>query len=144
MRLPHLSHRLTVRLLIGSVCLNLFAAAAFVTGLVGPDHPRGPAFGLVERAPDDARPILMAAFEAHKDEMHGNFEAVRAAATEVGRLIAEGETDPQRLGTAFADLRQAFDRVEVLTHEIIIATLPELSSEDRAAWGQVWMRGPRR
>lgn len=143
MRLPRLSHRLTAGLLIGSVCLNLFAAAAVATGLLWHDRPRGPAFGLVDRAPDDARPILRAAFDARRDEMHALFGDVRAAATEVGRLIAGGETDPERMGAAFAELRQAFDRVEVRTHEIIIMTLPDLSPQDREAWGDAWMRGPR-
>ena len=72
------------------------------------------------------------------------FEAVRAAATEVGQLIQSGETDPEQLDAAFADMRLAFDEVEVLTHEVIIETLPDLSLEDRAAWGERWTRGPGR
>ena len=148
MRLPRFSHRLTTGLLIGSVCINLFIATFFVVRLFWHDHRRGPGpgpgFGLVERAPDDARPILRAAFDAHEDEFKLRFDAVRAAASEIGQLIQSGETDPEQLEAAFADMRLAFDQVELLTHEVIIETLPDLSLEDRAAWGERWTRGPRR
>lgn len=147
MRLPRFSHRLTTGLLVASVCLNLFAVAFFGAGLIWRGHRHGPGpgpgFGLVERAPDDARPILRAAFDAHEDEFRSRFDAVRAAASEIGRIMESGETDPERLAAAFAGMRLAFDQVEILTHEVIIATLPELSAEDRAAWGERWTRGPR-
>jgi uncharacterized membrane protein len=146
MKLPRLGPRLTAGLLIGSLCLNLFAVAAFGARLIWRGHHGpgpGPGFGLVERAPDDARPILRAAFDAHHEEFEQRFGGVREAAGEIGRLMESGETDPARLEAAFTEMRRAFDQVELLTHEVIIATLPELSPEDRAAWGEQWIRGPR-
>ena len=147
MKLFRLSPRWTAGLLIGSVCLNLFAVAAVGAGMIWHDRRHGPGpgpgFGLVERAPDDARPILRAAFDAHREEFQQRFGGVREAASEIGRLLESGETDPARLEAAFTEMRRAFDQVELLTHEVIIATLPELSPEDRAAWGEQWIRGPR-
>jgi len=148
MKLPRLSPRLTTGLLIGSVCLNLFAAAFFGAGLIWHERRHGPGpgpgFGLVQRAPDDARPILRAAFDQHREEFQHRFGILRTAASEIGRLLERGETDPALLEPAFVEMRLAFDQVEILTHEVIIATLPELSAEDRAEWGEQWMRDPRR
>lgn len=148
MKLPRLSPRLTTGLLIGSVCLNLFAAAFFGAGLIWHDRRHGPGsgpgFGLVARAPDEARPILRAAFDAHRDQFRERFQAVKAAAGEIGALLESGETDPARLEAAFSGMRAAFDQVEILTHEVIIATLPELSAEDRVEWGEQWTRRPPR
>ncbi|MGF1626486.1 MAG: periplasmic heavy metal sensor [Alphaproteobacteria bacterium] len=147
MRLPRLSQRLTTGLLIASVCLNLFAVAFFGARLIWQDRRHGlgpgPGFGLVQRAPDEARPVLRAAFDAHKETFQQHFGAVRAAASEIGRLLESGETDPAQLEPAFLEMRLAFDEVEILTHQVIIATLPELSAEERAAWGEQWMRDPR-
>jgi len=64
MKLRRPGPRLTAGLLIASLCLNLFAVGAFGAALIWRDEHRGPGFGLVERAPDDARTVLRHLFAA--------------------------------------------------------------------------------
>lgn len=143
MKLRRPGPRLTAGLLIASLCLNLFAVGAFGAALIWRDEHRGPGFGLVERAPDDARTVLRHLFEERRDDFRARMDAVRAARRAIGELLQNGETDPGRLRDAFTRMREAFDGIETLTHETIVAAIPQLSPEDRAEWAQQWIRGPR-
>lgn len=136
--------RLTMTLLIASVCLNLFAIGAFGASLIWHSDRHGHGFGFVERAPDEVQPMLRQAFDQRSDAFRERMEAVRAARSEIGRLIEIGETDPERLQDAFTQMRAAFDGVESLAHEAIIATIPDLGPQERAEWAEQWMRSPRR
>ena len=136
--------RLTMGLLIASVCLNLFAVGALGAALIWRSDRHGPGFGFVERAPDNVRPMLRQAFDERRDAIREQMDAVRAARSEIGRLLESGETDTERLQAAFAQMRTAFDGVESLAHDAIVATIPDLGPEDRAEWAEQWLRSPRR
>ncbi|WP_142850119.1 periplasmic heavy metal sensor [Telmatospirillum sp. J64-1] len=135
--------RLLLGALILSVCLNLFAAAAF-GGRFLAQPERGKGQGGIERmvhsAPEAARPLFAAKLEENQEELTERSRAMAEARREVARLLRSEGMDAAAYEAAFAQLRERMNNMHSLIDSILIETLAEVSPEIRAEWAQRWER----
>ncbi len=143
------SNRLIIIALLLSVALNL----VFVGGIAyrantvreTRTRPLPPNIGwLVRDLSEERRVELGPILSQSYDEIGPLRRSMTDAQRRINELMAAESYNPDALAQAFADLRQASDRYQVLSHEQTVALLAELTAEERqAARAFVQRRGPR-
>lgn len=118
--------------LIVSLCVNLLLAGAMVGGRW---HRPGPWW---KEVPEEARPVMKQAFEAHKAEFDARRDAVRQARQKVADILKAEPIDQAALDQALADLSQQSQSIQQLGNTMMVEVAKQLSPELRAQMADRW------
>lgn len=127
--------------LIVSVCLNVFAAAGWATHEFKDRGRRSGGYGiarLIQSAPEPARGIVEAEFQAAKPAILERVRSVREARADIARLVRDPDADDAALQAAFSELRRRGGEVEILVHETLLKTLGRMPQDARSQWAGAW------
>jgi Spy/CpxP family protein refolding chaperone len=120
--------------LIVSVCLNLLLAGVMVGGRW---HHGGPWWRDV---PEEARPIMKQAFDAHKAEFDSQRDAVQQARQKVADILKVDPIDQAALDQALADLSQKSQAIRELGNTMMVEVAKQLPPEIRAQMADRWAK----
>jgi uncharacterized membrane protein len=119
--------------LIVSVCINLLLAGAMVGGRWHPSP-------WWKEIPEDARPIMKQAFDAHKAEFDARRDAVQQARQKVADILKSDPIDQAALDQALADLSQKSEAIRQLGNAMMVEVAKQLSPEIRAQMADSWAK----
>jgi len=121
-------------MLIVSVCVNLLLAGVMIGGRwYGP----GPWWMNV---PEEARPIMKQAFDAHKAEFDAHRDAVQQARQKVADILKKDPIDQAALDQALAELSQQSQVIRELGNSMMVEVAKQLSPEIRAQMADSWAK----
>jgi Spy/CpxP family protein refolding chaperone len=120
--------------LIVSVCVNLLLAGVMIGGRW---HGPGPWW---KDVPEEARPIMKQAFEAHKAEFDARRDAVRQARQKVADILKADPIDQAALDQALAELLQQSQSIQQLGNTMMVEVAKQLSPELRAQMADSWAK----
>jgi uncharacterized membrane protein len=118
--------------LIVSVCVNLLLAGVMIGGRW---HDRGPWW---KDIPEEARPVMKQAFDAHKAEFDTRRDAVRQARQKVADILKADPIDQTALDQALVELSQASQSIQQLGNTMMIEVAKQLPPELRAQMADRW------
>jgi len=136
-------------LLIVSLAINIFLlGAGITTAVLGARmihdrmESRGPMMLRASRAlPDDEREMLRRMMRERAMIAAPTLRAAREARREAARLIAEPAYDPKAVAAAMARARENESKARALIDEGVVAFLPSLTPERRAALARAFVSG---
>ena len=120
--------------LIVSVCVNLLLAGVMVGGRW---HGPGPWW---KDIPEEARPVMKQAFEAHKAEFDARRDAVRQARQKVADILKADPIDQSALDQSLAELSQQSQSIRELVNTMMVEVAKQLSPELRAQMADRWAK----
>jgi Spy/CpxP family protein refolding chaperone len=120
--------------LIVSVCVNLLLAGVMLGGRW---HGPGPWW---KDIPEEARPVMKQAFEAHKAEFDARRDAVRQARQKVADILKADPIDQAALDRALAELSQHSQSIRELGNAMMVEVAKQLSPELRAQMADRWAK----
>ena len=120
--------------LIVSVCVNLLLAGVMLGGRW---HGPGPWW---KDIPEEARPVMKQAFEAHKAEFDARRDAVRQARQKVADILKADPIDQTALDRALAELSQHSQSIRELGNAMMVEVAKQLSPELRAQMADRWAK----
>ena len=120
--------------LIVSVCVNLLLAGVMLGGRW---HGPGPWW---KDIPEEARPVMKQAFEAHKAEFDAHRDAVRQARQKVADILKADPIDQAALDQALAELSQHSQSIRELGNAMMVEVAKQLSPELRAQMADRWAK----
>lgn len=120
--------------LIASLCVNLLLAGVMVGGRW---HHGGPWWRDI---PEEARPVMRQAFDAHKAEFDAHRDAVRQARQKVADLLKADPIDQAALDQALAELSQKSQSIQQLGNTMMVEVAKQLSPELRAQMADRWAK----
>jgi len=121
-------------MLIVSVCVNLLLAGVMIGGRW---HGPGPWWMNV---PEEARPIMKQAFDAHKAEFDAHRDAVQQARQKVADILKKDPIDQAALDQALAELSQQSQVIRELGNSMMVEVAKQLSPEIRAQMADSWAK----
>jgi len=148
-------NKLTILVLLGSLALNLLLVGGMSSRLLNrPDdasergrqlRPLPPGIGWILRdLPEERRSDFAAFLEQSAAELNSARSEMFDAMRRANELMNSAEFDPDDLSAAFAELRDANTRYQVLSHEETVQLLSQLTeSERQVATEFIQRRGPR-
>ena len=120
--------------LIVSVCVNLLLAGLMIGGRW---HGPGPWW---KDVPEEARPVMKQAFEAHKAEFDARRDAAQQARQKVAEILKADPIDQAALDQALADLSQKSQAIRELGNTMMVEVAKQLSPELRAQMADSWAK----
>jgi Spy/CpxP family protein refolding chaperone len=120
--------------LIVSVCVNLLLAGLMIGGRW---HGLGPWW---KDVPEEARPVMKQAFDAHKAEFDARRDAVQQARQKVAEILKADPIDQAALDQALADLSQKSQAIRELGNSMMVEVAKQLSPELRAQMADSWAK----
>jgi Spy/CpxP family protein refolding chaperone len=120
--------------LIVSLCVNLLLAGVMIGGRW---HHDGPWW---RQVPEEARPVMKQAFEAHKAEFDAHRDAVRRARQKVADILKADPIDQAALDQALAELSQQSQSIRELGNTMMVEVAKQLSPELRAQMADRWAK----
>ena len=118
--------------LIISLCANLLLAGVMIGGRW---HDRGPWW---REVPEEARPAMKQAFEAHKAEFDARRDAVRQARQKVAGILKADPIDQAALDQALVELSQQSQAIRELGNTMMVEVAKQLPPELRAQMADRW------
>lgn len=146
-----IQRRLTIALAI-SVGLNLFAGGFLVARMLrhppphegfGPHAMAGPMGILEDIESPEARERVRGAFAGRSERFDRGRGRMRSARQKVAQAMEREPPNPEELGAAFSELREATTAAQADLHATLIEVAPTLTHEQRANLVQKWAHGPR-
>ena len=120
--------------LIVSVCVNLLLAGLMIGGRW---HGPGPWW---KDVPEEARPVMKQAFDAHKAEFDARRDAVQQARQKVADILKADPIDQAALDQALAQLSQESQAIMQLGNTMMVEVSKQLSPELRAQVADSWAK----
>lgn len=147
-----LLRRLSIALAI-SVGLNLFAGGFLVARMLRHRPPHGEGFGphamagpmgiLEDIENPEARERVRGALAERSERFDRGRGRMRNARQKVAQAMEREPPNPEELGAAFSELRQATTAAQADLHSTLIEVAPTLTREQRANLIRKWAHGPR-
>lgn len=92
----------------------------------------------LQTLPEQARPLLLTALLAHREEIRTQLRDIAAARQRIAALIVAPEPDRAQLQAAFAVLQARTADVQRLLHRVLLEAALQLPPEVRAQWRLRW------
>ena len=127
---------------IVSLCLNMLLAGMMIGGRWhdGPGrHGRFGMAGFMERLPDEARPVVKQAFDAHKAEFDAQRQQVDAARQKVADLLKADTIDRPQLEQALNEMSQRMQAMYGLGRQVMLDVAEKLPPDQRREIVDRWL-----
>ena len=120
--------------LVVSLCVNLLLAGVLIGGHW---HERGPWW---HNIPEEARPVMKQAFEAHKAEFDAQRDAVQQSRRKVAEILKADPIDQAKLDQALDELAQQSLAMRQLGNAVMVEVAKQLPPEIRGEMAERWAK----